>query len=153
MKHALPYTLIAMLLFISSCSMHEDSEYIQTADSLLWANPDSCLLYIAEHKEELSSKDMPRMELIYQHATYKMSLYYGNDSLLQDMAEAFIRKSDYRSAGEAKYIQGANLVQQGKHFEATIALKEAETLFNRTSNVRLILKGMLYCSNRTKPIL
>lgn len=135
--------VIILLVLFSSCSSKE-STIIRTADQLLWENPDSCLRYIEAHKSDIHNREQMRMELIFQHATFKTSSHYDNDSCLEALTRYFVDNSDYRSAGESKYIQGANLVQLGQSFEATIALKEAEKMFQKCNTTRPLLMGMLY---------
>lgn len=143
MRQLKTHIIFAILLSIfTSCTPYKESTFIQTADSLLWANPDSCLCYI--EAQEIEMKENNRARLIFEHALYKVSVIYNHDSILSVLSEDFIKNHDYRSAGEAKYIIGANLIQTGDYFTATQILKEAENLFSQSRHTESILQGMLY---------
>lgn len=143
MKHT--KTLIAIVLLSAlfcSCTAHRESAFIQTADSLLWTNPDSCIQYISNNR--YSAKEEKRVQLIYEHAIFKSGSNISNDTIFQELLTYFTTTHDFRSAGETMYLQGAQHVQNGNYFEATVALKEAEYYYNQAYNIKPILKGMLY---------
>lgn len=134
-----------IFLILMGCKPHREHSILRTADSLLWANPDSCVSYIQSHKNMIPISDSKRAELKLEHAKYKKNpLSYDGEDLLQDLSKSFITQLDYRSAGEAKYILGAHYVQIGNDFDATETLKEAESLYHQTNETPAILYGMLY---------
>ena len=127
-----------------SCKHHKDSNIINTADDLLWENPDSCIAYIQAIEKPTSKYTQERLSLIKSHAYYKVTGTIENDSLLSEQIEYFTQEGEYRDAGEANYIIGASYVQQGKFFEATSYLKTAEKLLAKDQQQKPQLKGMLY---------
>lgn len=127
-----------------SCKHHKDSNIINTADCLLWENPDSCIAYIQAIEKPTSKYTQERLSLIKNHAYYKVTGTIENDSLLSEQIEYFTQEGEYRDAGEANYIIGASYVQQGKFFEATTYLKQAEKCYQQALDVEPRLNGMLY---------
>lgn len=145
MKHIKSQIVITLLLALfCSCTTHTDSAFIQTADSLLWANPDSCLTYIETIDKPISKYNKERLNLIRNHACYKVFGQIESDSVLNQLIEYFILNGKYRDVGEANYIFGGIYVQQGKFLEATAHLKTAERYFLKSDNVNPHLMGMLY---------
>ena len=133
-----------IMLTMLSCKHHKDSNIINTADDLLWENPDSCIAYIQAIEKPTSKYTQERLSLIKNHAYYKVTGTIENDSLLSEQIEYFTQEGEYRDAGEANYIIGASYVQQGKFFEATSYLKTAEKMFQKTDFVNPGLIGLLY---------
>lgn len=127
-----------------SCNPHKDYNIINTADDLLWENPDSCIAYIQATEKPATKYTQERLSLIKNHAYYKVTGTIENDSLLSEQIEYFTQEGEYRDAGEANYIIGASYVQQGKFFEATTYLKTAEKLLAKDWQQKPQLKGMLY---------
>lgn len=136
--------MVVIVVILASCNPHKESAFLQIADSLLWSNPDSCIVYIAEHLDDTSAKESTRAELIYQHAYFKVTGELENDSILMAMAENSLTRKQLRISGEANYILGAYYVQNGEFFEATLRLKQAERLLSRAAEVPIAMKGMLY---------
>lgn len=139
-----PTIWVVMMLVLTGCCSYEDSEFIRNADYLLWLNPDSCIQYIAEHEEDIPTRELSRAELIYQHAYFKITGEIENDSLLTDMTERTQHKADARICGEANYVKGAYFVQIGEFFYATWHLKRAEEMLKNANDVPAVLEGMLY---------
>lgn len=132
-----------IMLMLLSCNYHKDSNIINTADYLLWENPDSCIDYIINNENSISKYDMNRVEVIYQHAYLKLTKEIADSIKLGYAIEGALKEKDYRTAGEAFYIYGAYCVQKGDYLNATIFLKEAETELMLADTVSNILKGMV----------
>lgn len=137
------FAILLSPLFVS-CVSHEESEYIDVADHLLWENPDSCIKYIQPKGDLVSLYGKNRLKLINQHAYFKISGKIESDTILNQLIAFFTKNEYYSEAGEAEYILGAHYVQQGKFFEATSCLKLAEYLFQKENSIKPALMGMLY---------
>lgn len=144
MKNQLLSFCIAMAFALTACQSHNNAEYFEVADSLLWANPDSCIKYLADAPTQLSTNDTYVLELMQQHAFFKINHDLQSDSILLDLAEKFTNKHDYRHAGEAYYVLGAYQVIYKDAYEGTDYLKRAERLFISDKNTPDILLGRTY---------
>lgn len=136
--------LLFLLVFLASCTFHTEADYIQTADSLLWADPDSCITYCQQIEHiKRNTYECNRIRLIHQHAIFKIA-DIESDSILNELSDYFIRNRYYQEASEANYILGAHYVQLGDFLEATTHLKAAERLYKKTPQTNPLLEGMLY---------
>lgn len=143
MNEHLKFGLLIISIIITSFGCKKNSnDIVDTADFLLWTNPDSCITYIDEHRNS-ESNTTRKLQVLYQHALFK-TYQPVNDTTLEKLADFFENNKDYRFAGEAKYLIGVNNIYSGNHYEATAALKEAEHLLKRAKNVRPELFGLLY---------
>lgn len=139
------YVIGAILsIVLTGCSLHSESNIVQTADSLLWSNPDSCVRYIIAIDEAVSDKTENRIETIYQHAYLKLTHEIEDSAKVSALANLPFRKRDYQIIGEANYILGAYHTQKGEFIDATIYLKQAERTLLRTEGVNPLLLGMVY---------
>lgn len=141
-KNLLIFSLLSISLI--GCRNHAESTIIRTADSLLWTNPDSCIQYVQKQRSKVSVQEAKHLQLIQEHAIFKVDHSQTSDSTLQALYSYFAQRRNYRWAGEAKYIKGAYYVQLGQNFEATESLKEAQNLFAKADSVPPVLHGMLY---------
>lgn len=136
--------LYLVLLTAIGCTTHRESDVVKTSDSLLWADPDSCLVYLENAPKAYSEAEEKHRELIRQHAYFRITGELENDSTLSDLVSYLTQGGDYEAAGEANYIIGGSHVQKGEYFEATSYLKEAETLYQLSGQSSHKLLGLLY---------
>lgn len=141
-RKSLLYLLV--LLTTIGCTTHRESDIVKTADSLLWADPDSCLMYLENAPKTTSKAEEKHRELIRQHAYFRINGELESDSILSDLVSYFTQHGDYEAAGEANYIIGGSHVQKGEYFEATSYLKDAESLYQRGEICKPQLMGLLY---------
>lgn len=141
------FLMIFAILAMCSCTKTDSPSYLQTAEDLLWKDPDSCLVFLDSLEQELLSEhDAHVFELMHEHANFKINHVLEDDNALFVLKEYFESINDYRHAGETNYIIGRNLVVHQNSPLGTFYLKAAEENLLEIKDAPSRILGLIYYS-------
>ena len=127
MKRVIFLSIFLGILFSSCCNL-ETKKKLDSAESLLQPNPDSCLSimksiapYDLKTKEEKA-----RYALLMSAALDKNYIDVASDSLMKVAVDYYSIRNDQRRRMMAHYYQGGILNNAGNYTAAIVALEKAE---------------------------
>lgn len=129
------YLLISLLAtFLSSCAPKSSPQFMDEAQQLLWSDPEACLSFLDSIYPNLSSpEEQQYWHLCHEHALLRVNRWIENDSLLENLAQTFQDREDYRCAGEANYLLGTYYILHNHPSMAVYRLKDAEFYLNQAT--------------------
>lgn len=137
--------LSIFLLFVTSCTPKECHSDLLVAEDLLWRDLDSCQGVLdAISQDHLTTHERYVWQLCHLHAHLRATRECENDSLLQELMEAFKAADDCRHAGEACYLMGTVCLLQHDVHMAAHYLKEAELFLKACNPEPVQLLGLVY---------
>lgn len=138
------YLLISLLAtFLSSCAPKSSPQFMDEAQQLLWSDPEACLSFLDSIYPNLSSpEEQQYWHLCHEHASLRVNRWIENDSLLENLAQTFQDREDYRCAGEANYLLGTYYILHNQVSLAVYRLKDAEFYLHRAQPTDTNLLGI-----------
>jgi tetratricopeptide (TPR) repeat protein len=130
-------------LFVSFNNSYTDNVQILHAENLLDTHPDSAynILRSINQPEKLNKKNYAAWCLIYTHAQYKLQKEINPDGLINVAVDYYKASKYFKQRGTAYYLLGSVLNNHTRNEESIVALKEAESALNLTTDDKL--KGLV----------
>lgn len=151
MKNFYPYSIIILfvtLILTGSCGQNDYPSSLYTADSLASANPDSAIIFLAQHEDEMKEEtEHTRVyySLLKLKANDKAYVKHTSDSIIMSIVEYYEERDDKRHLPEAYYYAGRVCSDLG---DAPLALeyfnKGMDAIGERTDIQALKQKDLLY---------
>jgi len=127
MKRVIFLSIFLSILFSSCCNL-ETKKKLDSAESLLQPNPDSCLTIMESiAPNDLKTKEeKARYALLMSAALDKNYIDVASDSLIKVAVDYYSIRNDQRRRMMAHYYQGLTLNNANDNTDAIIALEKAE---------------------------
>jgi len=127
MKRVIFLSIFLSILFSSCCNL-ETKKKLDSAESLLQPNPDSCLTIMESiAPNDLKTKEeKARYALLMSAALDKNYIDVASDSLIKVAVDYYSIRNDQRRRMMAHYYQGLTLNNANDNTAAIIALEKAE---------------------------
>lgn len=135
--------LFLLVLMVGCTALSQNQQLLEQAENIIEESPDSSLKILKTiSMPTLKKKEAALYSLLLTQASHRLELPITSDSLISQSVLFYSHSRDNLHYARSLYYKGVVLYQLNKKEEATLCLKQVETLVGKLDDE--VLKNKLY---------